>query len=941
MIPQRLKARLGKPDRLLRRFCRTGDPAALGALFDHAAPELLRVAAWLSGSRTDAEDLLQRTFVTVIERRENYDSKRAALPWLCGILGNHARKLKDKRAREVRHHRHLVTEASDGSVTLTDPYDTAAEREVVAVVDRLRQELDSPYREVLDLHLGRGLGPAEIAARLDRPPGTVRTQLVRGLQRLRDRMPLSMFSPVAAVAMLSGTEAAAQLTTIRDAVMRVAEAARPPGPVPASGPFGLSGALPTVAAIATVAVIGGGIAAYLGFGRSTTEPAPTGPAVDVAATAPRSAATTPGAHLDRAAAGRAPTVNPLAANAGAAAATGRDITVRVVDDAGAPVPAAELWLSEPHIATRGASIGPSDAAGCRKLTFDAARFVGARHPNHVRSYLALVDPATAGDTVTIALRGGSAPFRGRVFDAAGAALPGATIALGPPGGWRLTNSPHQRTVYPPRAAATTDATGRFAAFGLEPGPSDLEIRAPGHAPLALRVQVPEPARTLPEMTFRLQRGATIAGRVRHLDGSAAGGASITAIDSDGRQTHTTADASGDFAVDGLAAGQHEVRAAATTAAATEAMAHADLETRLGGTTRWHATLHPTREIHGRVVGPDGAPVAGVQVLAGEPTMEAGIAGATTAVDGRFAVTTTARRARTGTLYLRRDGAPIAVRRDVIPAPGSAAAGSELVIELSADEAPTSTLRGRFVDPSGRPIAASISVTNHAFTVGWYAFTNPGTGTFRLGPLRPGSYTLIFEAKGYGRVPVRALAAAPGESRDLGDIVAQPAGSVELTLAGASSGERRLVKFARRDGVVSHVFTDGRPVRAELAPGDYVANIALGDGAGSSVAFTVTAGTTTAVTLPCTTNHLLSVRCSFARAAGPAGRRLDIRITDAAGNLVDAHELACTTAATAELKVHLPPGEYRLDCRCTAGLAATANVSIRSGGQAPMRRLQLR
>ena len=51
MIPS-----LGKPDRLLRRFCRTGDPAALGALFDRTAPELLRAALWLCGDKNDAEE---------------------------------------------------------------------------------------------------------------------------------------------------------------------------------------------------------------------------------------------------------------------------------------------------------------------------------------------------------------------------------------------------------------------------------------------------------------------------------------------------------------------------------------------------------------------------------------------------------------------------------------------------------------------------------------------------------------------------------------------------------------------------------------------------------------------------------------------------------------------------------------------------------------------
>ncbi|MCA8949337.1 MAG: sigma-70 family RNA polymerase sigma factor, partial [Planctomycetes bacterium] len=194
---------IGKADRLLRRFCRTGDPRALGLLFDHAAPELLRAALWLCGDKSDAEDLLQRTFVTVIEARANYDAGRRAMPWLCGVLGNHARKLHERRERERGHHRRLTVLVQRDDHAAMSPADELAESEVVERIAMLRSELGSPYREVLDLHLGRGLKPAEIAAELGREPATVRTQLVRGLAKLRERVPLSLFSPLVAVALLT------------------------------------------------------------------------------------------------------------------------------------------------------------------------------------------------------------------------------------------------------------------------------------------------------------------------------------------------------------------------------------------------------------------------------------------------------------------------------------------------------------------------------------------------------------------------------------------------------------------------------------------------------------------------------------------------------------------------------------------------------------------
>ena len=60
---------LDDTDQLFARFCRHGDAAALGAVFDATATELLRIACHLAGNRADAEDLVQRTFLAAIESR--------------------------------------------------------------------------------------------------------------------------------------------------------------------------------------------------------------------------------------------------------------------------------------------------------------------------------------------------------------------------------------------------------------------------------------------------------------------------------------------------------------------------------------------------------------------------------------------------------------------------------------------------------------------------------------------------------------------------------------------------------------------------------------------------------------------------------------------------------------------------------------------------------
>src|SRR5262245_36784147 len=88
-------------DRLFERFRRRGDVLALGAIFDATAPELLHVAMSLVREPGEADDLLQETFLTAIERGERYEAGRRLVPWLLGILVLHAREQRARRRREL------------------------------------------------------------------------------------------------------------------------------------------------------------------------------------------------------------------------------------------------------------------------------------------------------------------------------------------------------------------------------------------------------------------------------------------------------------------------------------------------------------------------------------------------------------------------------------------------------------------------------------------------------------------------------------------------------------------------------------------------------------------------------------------------------------------------------------------------------------------------
>lgn len=203
---------------LFVRFRDEGDVAALGALFDQLAVELFRLALYLAPNASDAEDIVQGTFLTAMESANGYDDARPLRPWLTGILANLARR----RRRE----RHLAgrCEVPDGlDVPVDGGAAGAAERaEFRASFREAMRGLPQPYRHVLTLHLDEGMTARRIGEVLERPAGTVRSQVVRGLELLRKAIPAGVAGGLAAT-----LTAGHSLAGVRVEVLRRAESSGP------------------------------------------------------------------------------------------------------------------------------------------------------------------------------------------------------------------------------------------------------------------------------------------------------------------------------------------------------------------------------------------------------------------------------------------------------------------------------------------------------------------------------------------------------------------------------------------------------------------------------------------------------------------------------------------------------------------------------------------
>ncbi len=125
----------------------------------------------------DADDLVSKTCIRVLERQAQFDPSSSLIAWAITILRNlHFDDLKSERRRR---------ETLDGTIEYADPLSLRVieSRLELSAVHRMIHQLPVEQREVLVLK-GGGLSYDEIAAQLNIARGTVMSRLHRGRKAL-------------------------------------------------------------------------------------------------------------------------------------------------------------------------------------------------------------------------------------------------------------------------------------------------------------------------------------------------------------------------------------------------------------------------------------------------------------------------------------------------------------------------------------------------------------------------------------------------------------------------------------------------------------------------------------------------------------------------------------------------------------------------------------
>jgi RNA polymerase sigma-70 factor (ECF subfamily) len=142
---------------------------------------------WLPG-RQDAEDVTQEVFVKAYQALRGYPAERVVAlrlrPWLFTITVNLCRNRARTRSRRPAQVALFGADAPAQETTEQSAIDS------VAIDDWRRRlaQLSAPQRDAIVLRHVVGLTYDEIGEVLERPAGTVKSDVHRGLDRLRSMM---------------------------------------------------------------------------------------------------------------------------------------------------------------------------------------------------------------------------------------------------------------------------------------------------------------------------------------------------------------------------------------------------------------------------------------------------------------------------------------------------------------------------------------------------------------------------------------------------------------------------------------------------------------------------------------------------------------------------------------------------------------------------------
>ncbi len=162
-----------------------GDDDALRQAYDEHGRLIYNFCARALGPER-ANDVTQEVFLSAWKARDRFDpSKGNMAAWLTGIAKN---RIIDAVRAEKRHSDRRAPESTDDMPTESEAESLG---DKMLVIDAL-QTLPERPRKILTLHYFEDLTHPQIAERTNLPLGTVKSDIRRGLDRIRQHLESTM-----------------------------------------------------------------------------------------------------------------------------------------------------------------------------------------------------------------------------------------------------------------------------------------------------------------------------------------------------------------------------------------------------------------------------------------------------------------------------------------------------------------------------------------------------------------------------------------------------------------------------------------------------------------------------------------------------------------------------------------------------------------------------
>lgn len=172
-------------DKLIKRVANY-DSTAFEEVYNKSSSAVFGLAMSILSNQTDAEDVVQETYISIYKNANKYEGKGKAMAWIFTIARNHA--LMVIRDRKKHTHENL-----DDSYNIGIDYNIEEKIHKEQLTDALLKTLKEDERQIVVMHAMSNIKHKDLAKIMGIPLSTVLSKYKRSLAKLKKMMEVNEY----------------------------------------------------------------------------------------------------------------------------------------------------------------------------------------------------------------------------------------------------------------------------------------------------------------------------------------------------------------------------------------------------------------------------------------------------------------------------------------------------------------------------------------------------------------------------------------------------------------------------------------------------------------------------------------------------------------------------------------------------------------------------